>query len=67
MKNPRHESDMERSGTGSQRKQMYAVWKRSPGQLGAIHAVDDAKAHGVIQRHQDLIIALAVEHDERCH
>lgn len=29
-----------------------------------INAVDDAIANGAIQRHQDLIIALALEHDE---
>ncbi len=35
---------------------------RRPEELRAQDAVDDALASGVIQKHQDLIIALALEH-----
>ncbi len=34
-----------------------------PEELRAINAVDDAIAKGAVQRHQDFIIALAVEHE----
>ncbi len=39
------------------------IHDRRPEELRAINAVDDAVAKGVIQKHQDLIIALAVEHE----
>jgi len=34
-----------------------------PEELRAINPVDDAVTRGVVQRHQDLIISLAVEHE----
>ncbi len=37
-----------------------------PEELRAINAVDDAIAKGAVQRHQDLIIALAIEHEAKC-
>jgi len=36
-----------------------------PEELRAIDAVDDAVAKGAVQRYQDLIIALAVEHEAK--
>jgi hypothetical protein len=36
-----------------------------PEELRAINAVDDALAKGAVRRYQDLIIALAVEHEAR--
>jgi hypothetical protein len=39
------------------------IYDRRPEELRAINAVDDAIAKGVIQRHQDLIIALALEYE----
>ena len=37
-----------------------------PEELRAINAVDDAVAKGAVQRYQDFIIALAVEHETKC-
>ena len=39
------------------------IHDRRPEELRAINAVDDAVARGVIRKHQDLIIALAIEHE----
>jgi hypothetical protein len=36
-----------------------------PEEQPAINAVDDALDRGIVQRHQDLIIALAVAHDAK--
>ncbi len=46
-------------GTGGRR----ARHDSRPEELRAINAVDDAIAKGAVQRHQDLIISLAVEHE----
>jgi len=40
---------------------LFSDWR--PEELRAINAVDDALAKGAVQRYQDFIIALAIEHE----